>query len=482
MVYPIDGYLGKTKAHEIVWNKLDLFDDSNLVALFEIILDEEQIDCILMDSEGIIILAINDYIPKMVRGVTDKKMIQLNNRPTDYSSMERAIKWRKKLIKAINRCNTDGNFITVACCYPFIDYEEYYTSGLEKISPIELTFLCEDFVDKEHFDNKKSSLFKFVKGYNNINEEKCLSNDEIEEIGNCILPHYSELITQNKSKRVNELDVDLHANSNKELFYGICSFLMRNGITSGNIYSKSHAILDGLGDYMSRTNIPWSYANDENTIGYVLVDGDAPENVLRTNEVIIDINNESRITIKQGRKKHYSIAIHNINTIYDELSVSEETIPLHLKNEQIRTMFLKSFLVAESEIDIICPWMNFGVVNDRFVELIRAALDRGVKIKILYGLKPDSSEYNISRSNRSDQVAKFLRETFAKYGKLLVIKRDNIHYKLVLCDEKFKLEGGYNYLSFVGDYSNEDTRTEGSPYGTRIDEIRYLRKEYFGNV
>jgi hypothetical protein len=64
---------------------------------------------------------------------------------------------------------------------------------------------------------------------------------------------------------------------------------------------------------------------------------------------------------------------------------------------------------------------------------------------------------------------------------MLSIVRDNIHYKLVLCDDLFKLEGGYNYLSFVGDYENEDTRKEGSPYGTQVEEIRYLRKEYFGH-
>ena len=152
-----------------------------------------------------------------------------------------------------------------------------------------------------------------------------------------------------------------------------------------------------------------------------------------------------------------------------------------MKNEQIRKVFLKSFIVAEKEIDIISPWMNFGVVNEKFVELMEKSLKRGVIIKILYGLKPNSSEYNISRSNRSDQVARYLKEYFKKFENQLFIQRDNIHYKLVLCDEKFKLEGGYNYLSFMGDYENSDTRREGSPFGTNIDEIRFLRKEYFGN-
>ena len=83
------------------------------------------------------------------------------------------------------------------------------------------------------------------------------------------------------------------------------------------------------------------------------------------------------------------------------------------------------------------------------------------------------------RSRRSDQVADLLRRRFADKGNQLQIRRDNIHYKLVLCDEKYKLEGGYNYLSFVGNYSEVDLRREGSPFGRDNQEIKHLRKLYF---
>lgn len=283
-----------------------------------------------------------------------------------------------------------------------------------------------------------------------------------------------------KNIKATEVAVDMNANSSKELFYGICSFLMRNGITQGYIYSKSSELLDALGDYMSDIKIPWSYYTDADKLGYVFVDGDVPKKD-DNNGIIIDLNDDAHISVVKGREKRFRIAVHDRNAIYKDLHVKEEQIPLHLKNDQIRKMFLKSFVLAQREIDIISPWMNFGVVNDNFIGLMEDALARGVRICILYGLNPDSSDYNLSRSNRSDQVAKFLRDKFSKYGEQLSIVRDNIHYKLVLCDDLFKLEGGYNYLSFVGEYVNEDTRKEGSPYGTRVEEIRYLRKEYFGH-
>lgn len=278
---------------------------------------------------------------------------------------------------------------------------------------------------------------------------------------------------------VTELDVDLNVNSTKELYYGICSFLMRNGISQGYVYSVSRELLDGLGDYMSSINIPWTYASDKMNLGYIFVDGEVPEK--NKNGVTIDLNGDSKINVSIGRNKLFRIAIHDRNEIYKNLFSVEEFMPLHLKNDQIRKMFLKAFVIAQKEIDIISPWMNFGVVNDKFIELMNSAFARGVKVRIIYGLNPDASEYNISRSNRSDQVADHLQNRFAEYGNLLKIYRDNIHYKLVLCDELFKLEGGYNYLSFMGDYTSEDTRKEGSPYGTNKEEIQYLRKEYFGN-
>ncbi len=283
-------------------------------------------------------------------------------------------------------------------------------------------------------------------------------------------------------ERVIEEKIDFNADSLKELYYGICSFMMKNNILSGKIYSSSREILDGLGDYMSSVDIPWGYDFDElKAVGYAFVDGAPPEGE-KDKGVEICFNGKESISIKQGTEIKYNILVHNMNAVYEELDETDEVSPIHLKNEEIRKMFLKSFKKAKEEIDIICPWMNFGVVNDCFLDLMREALKRKVVIKIIYGLNPSESEYDISRSNRSDEVARKMEREFSEYKDQLFIKRDNIHYKLVLCDELFKLEGGYNYLSFIGDYEKSDTRKEGSPYGTDVEEIRYLRKEYFSCV
>ncbi len=281
-------------------------------------------------------------------------------------------------------------------------------------------------------------------------------------------------------------NVDLYANSPMEMYYGICSFMMKNGIIGGNIYSASKEILDGLGEYMSSVGIPWGYDSDEpGPAGYRFLDGEVPERD-RNKSINIILNGKKSISIRKGDTKNYDIRIHNLNAIYEDLDSTlpgkDIESPIHLKNEEIRKMFLKSFKLAEKEIDIISPWMNFAVVNEDFLRLMQGALDRKVVIKIIYGLKPSSQEFSLSRSARSDEVAEHLRNRFRKYEGQLFIKRDNIHYKLVLCDERFKLEGGYNYLSFIGDYEKTDTRREGSPYGTDIEEIRYLRKEYFSCV
>jgi len=266
------------------------------------------------------------------------------------------------------------------------------------------------------------------------------------------------------------------AETDEEFYYELCSFLMRNKYYKGTISCESKRTLDGLADYMTSINIPWVYSDYEEDIdiGYRLEDDseDEDEDEDTDRQLIIQFDDKTVIKAKPKDQKR----------AFRRLEFEPFNIPIHLKNVEIRDMFLRTFQYAEEEIDIISPWMNNAVVNDEFKERMQFAMDRGVIIKIKYGLKPNDSEYNISRSVRSDKVAESLKNRFKKYyNSRLFIERDNIHYKLVLCDEKYKLEGSYNYLSFTGNY-NDDTRKEGSPFGTNVEEIRQLRGDYFGNV
>jgi len=444
-------------------------------------IDTITIDCVLFCvGRGILLLETKDYLGDEIVEVKKNNLIKFINRPVDYTGFPKMLSNTNVFIKKLDSVR-DNIIIASACNYPFISEDEFEKKGMGKVIPRNLVFLKDDWKNKDSFESRMSRLFRFVGEENVLTNGDCLTREKVEELCSYINLQYGEAIRNYKCHEIQEYKIDLHANSSKELFYGICSFLMKNGITSGYICSTSKEVLDGLGEYMTAVKIPWSYEMDGcDNVGYKLLDGMPDESNITSSSVIISLNGESSIQVSQGRKKKYNIEIHNQNKIYENINSLDIGQPIHLKNEQIREMFLKAFVIAEEEIDIISPWMNFGVVNDYFVGLMRAALRRGVVIKIIYGLTPDSSEYNISRSNRSDQVANFLLNEFSDYKDHLSIVRDNIHYKLVLCDEKFKLEGGYNYLSFVGDYDNKNTRKEGSPFGTHVDEIKYLRKEYFG--
>ncbi len=272
---------------------------------------------------------------------------------------------------------------------------------------------------------------------------------------------------------INEID---------ELNYCVCEYILRNRIRDIVIHCNSSEIIESLSIYMTEIGIPWN--TEPSAIGVSMsYDYDLS---LDTFHICI-VPDKAASHIRENSDNTLIILLRDINQEeINALAIDPETfdidqVPIHLQNEEIRRMFLKTFIIAETEIDIISPWMNFSVVNNALINLMKQALQRGVLIRIIYGLHPSSDEFNQIRSERSDQVAAKLIDSFSEFGEAFKVSRDNIHYKLVLCDEKYKLEGGYNYLSFTGDYSDPNTRKEGSPFGRDVNEIRYLRKEYFSN-
>ncbi len=271
-------------------------------------------------------------------------------------------------------------------------------------------------------------------------------------------------------------------NDIEELNYNVCSFLLRNKVLTATIHCSERAILDSLSMYMIEIGIPFGNKNEGICLisNYNIEDDSKPH-------ILITLNYE--LAIKNLESQNVIVfELHNLITeeindlIRDFKTFDILRVPFHLQNQEIKKMFLQTFLISEEEIDIISPWMNGSVVNKALVSLMENAINRGVKIKIIYGLNSDDNEYNLMRSIRSDKIASLLVKKFSNHKDLFFIRRMNIHYKLVLCDEKYKLEGSYNYLSFTGDYEDETTRIEGSPFGRDLKEIRYLRKKYFADV
>lgn len=152
-------------------------------------------------------------------------------------------------------------------------------------------------------------------------------------------------------------------------------------------------------------------------------------------------------------------------------------IPLEgtLYDQEIRDRFFDAFDLAEKELDIISPWVNSNVVDEDLLAKIEGALLRGATIKILYGIGKDED----IRAMRSEETVAAMKQRFSRFGEQLRFVRDDIHVKLLLCDDKFALFGSYNFLSFSGDYTGKDTRSEAVECTNDFKKILAYRKKYF---
>jgi hypothetical protein len=144
-----------------------------------------------------------------------------------------------------------------------------------------------------------------------------------------------------------------------------------------------------------------------------------------------------------------------------------------LDDEDIRDLFINTFKIAKKEIDIICPWINQTVVNDRLLALIKEALERGVKIKIVYGMGDDQ------RSRTSEQTVEMMKRIFCEYAERILFYKGNTHVKMLLCDDKYSLVGSYNFLSFAGNYEAENVRAEAAECNVDARLIAQKRTRYF---
>lgn len=146
-----------------------------------------------------------------------------------------------------------------------------------------------------------------------------------------------------------------------------------------------------------------------------------------------------------------------------------------LMNSELKTIFLNTFSIAETEIDLICPWINQHVVNESLIALMQSAVSRGVKIKITYGIGTNEQD---GRQRTSEETVEMLRNRFSGTN-LLRIHKGNTHIKFLICDDKYMMCGSYNFLSFSADYTDGNERDEGMEYIVDTAQIKTRRSQLF---
>lgn len=106
---------------------------------------------------------------------------------------------------------------------------------------------------------------------------------------------------------------------------------------------------------------------------------------------------------------------------------------------------------AEQELVIVTPWIR-GEEPKYFVNDVVSALERGVKVTLVYGHK--TSEEN-EHDNNDVYAEKNLKELFEHYpgsdlirlGEAIHIESKGTNEKILICDTKFAVFGSWNWLS-----------------------------------
>lgn len=153
-----------------------------------------------------------------------------------------------------------------------------------------------------------------------------------------------------------------------------------------------------------------------------------------------------------------------------------------LENAAIRRAFESALQTSTKEIDIFAAWINNHVVDERMLETFESLLDKGVTIKIRYGIGEESNPDNDKRTYWTKENAKKMKKRFSKYGNLFRMKWDNSHAKLFICDDQFYVISSFNILSFDGQYEDGNeisTRRELGEWSKNISNLQAYRKMYF---
>jgi phosphatidylserine/phosphatidylglycerophosphate/cardiolipin synthase-like enzyme len=169
-------------------------------------------------------------------------------------------------------------------------------------------------------------------------------------------------------------------------------------------------------------------------------------------------------------------AARSILSLRKDKSIGSEDLVVRARTIRVYEhlpLLARAFEIARSRILIISPWIRANVVDERFIGLLAAALDRGVQVTIGYGTgRRDTAERLPDRAAHDALVAltkSFKNFTFAPKG--------TTYARVLVVDTVFAVVTSFNWLSFKGD-PNQPLKEEE---GTLIEDDQSI-ETYFQKV
>ncbi|YAF98610.1 MAG: AAA domain-containing protein [Nodularia sp. CChRGM 3473] len=179
--------------------------------------------------------------------------------------------------------------------------------------------------------------------------------------------------------------------------------------------------------------------------------------VSRAEELFILVGNLYRLEKAQGYTRQLVEHIREYGEIFEYKSSNEipkkppgATLIIDCEHLDILKTAIDE---AEEKITIVTPWIHGFYKNsepERFARDIISALQRGVKIEIIYGyMKADGSDdYDIKAENHLKRlIPKYPGLTLHTLGKEKYKRSKGTNQRVLICDSKFAVVGSWNWLS-----------------------------------
>lgn len=125
-----------------------------------------------------------------------------------------------------------------------------------------------------------------------------------------------------------------------------------------------------------------------------------------------------------------------------------------LRTEEHREVLERALREARREVVIISPWMNRRACDDALCDLMAAAIARGVRIRIGYGMGRERTrdEAALNRHNIQEVRRALLSRIASERQRLLQLcETSGTHQKILVCDRAFAVAGSFNWLSYRGE-------------------------------
>ncbi len=144
-----------------------------------------------------------------------------------------------------------------------------------------------------------------------------------------------------------------------------------------------------------------------------------------------------------------------------------------IRTEEHREVLLDAIARASSELTLVSAWMNPRAFDSEVCRTLAAAIDRGVTVRIAWGLGAKGRRGASAPRNRvqgENALAGLVKLIPHGHRRRLVRKLAETHEKFIICDDQFCAWGSFNWLSYRGE-RDSGYRRETSLYSERPDDI-----------